>query len=59
MENEFSKPFIVTLQRYDIKVSVEKNRSNLTLPQVVEMLKSLLLAAEYDIDNINEYLNVE
>ena len=59
MENEFNKPFIVTLQHYDIKVSVERNRSNLTLHEVVDMLKSLLLAAGYDIDNINEYLNVE
>lgn len=54
---ETKEPFIVSLTHYNTKISVEKDKSDLKLSEVVEIFKTLLLGAGFHIDNINEYLN--
>lgn len=54
-DSEFNTPFRITLEHYDIKVTIEKPNSNLDLPTVCDMFKSLLLSAGFQQEIISEY----
>ena len=44
---ELSKPFILTLQHYDTKVTIEIDNSDLTAAEVVEACVGLMCAAGF------------
>lgn len=69
MKNNLESPFRLTLEHYGEKITVEKPNSDLTSTEVVEMFKSLMLAAgfsescvnkepgsDFDIDKWNELM---
>lgn len=40
---ETNKPFMLSLTQYNTKISVEKDKSDLSIEEVIEMFKTLLL----------------
>ena len=48
------QPFRITLEHYDMKVTIEKPYSDIDVDQLKEMLRSLCLAAGWPEGTINE-----
>lgn len=48
------EPFIVTIEHYDTKVSIEKNHSDVDAYELREMLITICLAAGYHPDTVDE-----
>ena len=47
-------PFIITIELYDTKVSVQKNYSDVNIHELTEMLMTICIAAGYDQDSVNK-----
>lgn len=56
MKNNTESPFRLTLEHYEEKITIEKPNSNLTSTEVVEMFKSLMLAAGFSAFRVNKEL---
>ena len=54
MNNLINKPFRLTLEHYDIKITVEKSHSDIDADQLKELLRSLCMAAGFSEQTINE-----
>lgn len=50
-------PFIITIEHYDTKVSVQKNHSDVNISELAEMLITICIAAGYDQDQVNKIFN--
>jgi hypothetical protein len=50
-----SKPFRVTIEHYDTKISVEVNRSDVKFEEAWDMLRQAVLAAGFSAEIVNEY----
>ena len=48
-------PFKITVQHWDEKVSVEKDHSDITFEEFIEMLRTLSRAVGWGNDSIKEY----
>ena len=48
------EPFIVTIEHYDTKVSIEKNHSDVNAYELKEMLYTICLAAGYHPNTVDE-----
>ena len=48
------QPFRITIEHYDMKVSIEKDHSDLGIDEVVEMIKQALMAAGFLADTVEE-----
>jgi len=56
MKNNLEFPFRLTLEHYGEKITIEKPNSDLTSTEIVEMFKSLMLAAGFSANRVNEKL---
>lgn len=56
MKNNTESPFRLTLEHYGEKITIEKPNSDLTSTEIVEMFKSLMLAAGFSANRVNEEL---
>lgn len=56
MKNKTESPFRLSLEHYDEKITIEKPNSDLTSTEIVEMFKSLMLAAGFSESRVNEEL---
>jgi hypothetical protein len=54
-----NEPFIITIEHYDTKVSVQKNHSDVNGIELKEMLITLCVAAGYHPSTVNEMFNIE
>ena len=54
-----NKPFIITIEHYDTKVSVQKNHSDVNGIELKEMLITICLAAGYHSNTVNEIFNTK
>jgi len=45
--SDISKPFILTLQHYDTKITIEIDHSDVTAKEAVEAIVQLMCAAGY------------
>ena len=52
-------PFIITIEHYDTKVSVQKNHSDVNGIELKEMLITICLAAGYHPNTVNEIFNTK
>ena len=52
-----NKPFIITIEHYDTKVSVQKNHSDVNISELAEMLITICIAAGYDQNQVNKIFN--
>jgi len=52
-------PFIITIEHYDTKVSVQKNHSDVNISELAEMLIAICIAAGYDQDQVNKIFNTK
>ena len=52
-------PFIITIELYDTKVSVQKKHSDVDGAELKEMLITLCIAAGYHPSTVNEMFNIE
>lgn len=48
------QPFRITIEHYDMKVSVEKDHSDLDIAEVVDMIEQALMAAGWSADTVQE-----
>ncbi len=53
------QPFRVTIEHYDTKVIVEKDRSDLDIHEVAELVASALVAAGYGQALVEQVINLE
>ena len=56
MKNNLEFPFRLTLEHYGEKITIEKPNSDLTSTEVVEIFRSLMLAAGFSASRVNEEL---
>jgi hypothetical protein len=49
------KPFKLTVKHWDIKISIEKDNSDLTMEELHEMFLSMLKAIGYSSETIKEF----
>ena len=49
------KPFRVTVEHWDQKISVELDRSDITFDEYVDLLKAVSKAVGWSEDNLKEY----
>lgn len=49
-----NKPFRITIEHWDEKVSVEVDHSDLDLDQVAELLQRALIATGFDPESVKE-----
>lgn len=54
-----NEPFIITIEHYDTKVSVQKNHSDVDGVELKEMLITICLAAGYHPNTVNEIFNIK
>jgi len=54
-----NEPFIITIEHYDTKVSVQKKHSDVDGVELKEMLITLCVAAGYHPSTVNEIFNIE
>lgn len=54
-----NEPFIITIEHWDTKVSIEKNHSDVDSNELKEMLITLCVAAGYHPSIVNEMFNIE
>jgi hypothetical protein len=50
----FTKPLRITLEQYDHKITIEKNRSDIDLEELADMLEALCLAAGWSQSQVDE-----
>jgi hypothetical protein len=56
MENTTKdEKFILTLTQYDTTITISKNKSDITMEELYDMIKQLILAAGWHPDVVNEY----
>ena len=56
---DLKKPFRITIEHYDEKISVEINHSDVDIYEVADEFKKALLAAGFVEENIKEILKTE
>jgi hypothetical protein len=54
-----NKPFILTIEQYDTKVSIEKYHSDVDVYELKEMLHTICLAAGYHPNKVDEIFNTK
>lgn len=54
---EMGQPFELTLKHYNTTILIKKDRSDLNLNEVMEMVEQLLLAAGFSKQSIDDYFN--
>jgi len=54
-----NEQFIITIEHYDTKVSVQKKHSDVDGVELKEMLITLCVAAGYHPSTVNEIFNIE
>ena len=59
MKQTMKQPFRVTIEHYDIKVTVEKDHSDLDIHEVAELMASALVAVGYGQALVEQVINVE
>ena len=52
------QPYRITIEHYDTKVSIEIDHSDITIDELATLLKSVLLAAGWSEQLINELINI-
>jgi len=52
--NDFKKPFKITIEHYDEVVSVQKNRSDISLEEFGEMLYHISIASGWNKKQLEE-----
>ena len=53
----FTKPLKISLEQYGQKITIEKDRSDVDLEVLSDMLEALCLAAGWDQSQVNEIFN--
>ena len=48
-------PFRVSIEHWEEKITVEKDHSDITFDEYIEMLRTLTLAVGYNQEQINEF----
>lgn len=56
MNDPFKEPFRITIEHYDEKVSIEKNHSDLTVEEVIDMIIEVIAAAGFTREELLEEL---
>ena len=59
MKQTMKQPFRVTIEHYDTKIIVEKDRSDLDIHEVAELLASALVAAGYGQALVEQVINLD
>ena len=54
-----NKPFTITIEHYDTKVSVQKNHSDVNINELKEMLITICLATGYHPNTVNKIFNIK
>ena len=57
--NELKKPFRITIEQYNQKISVEVDHSDVLLPEVAALLEKALKAAGFSEEMVMEMINQE
>ena len=57
--NDIKKPFRITIEQYNQKVSVEVDRSDVSLSEVAELLEQALKGAGFLESQVKEIINQE
>lgn len=52
---DITKPFRVTVEHWDQKISVELDRSDITFDEYIELLRAVSKAVGWGDDSIKEY----
>jgi hypothetical protein len=52
-----SPPFKITIQHWDEKVSIQRDHSDLTLHEYIEMIRRISYAVGFSASQIKEYIN--
>ena len=52
---DITKPFKVTVEHWNQKISVELDRSDITFDEYIEVLRAVSKAVGWDEDSIKEY----
>lgn len=55
MSADINQSFRITIESYDMKISVEKPRSDLNIKEAMELVEQALLAVGYSKESIEEY----
>ena len=53
------KPFRITIEHWDQKVSVEVDHSEVSIEEVFDMLQQVLLGAGWHPDQVKQILNID
>jgi hypothetical protein len=56
---DLKKPFRITIEHYDQKISVEVDHSDVSLPEVAELLEQVLKGAGFSEEGVMEMINQE
>ena len=48
------EPYRITIEHWNYKISVEVDRSDITLEEYIDLLKSISLAAGWGVESVNE-----
>lgn len=56
---DLKKPFRITIEHYDQKISVEVDHSDVSLPEVAELLEQALKGAGFSEEMVMEMINQE
>ena len=56
---DLKKPFRITIEQYDQKISVEVDHSDVSLPEVAELLEQVLKGAGFSEEGVMEMINQE
>ena len=56
---DIEKPFRITIEHYDQKISVEVDHSDVSLPEVAELLEQVLKGAGFSEEGVMEMINQE
>jgi hypothetical protein len=56
---DIKKPFRITIEQYDQKISVEVDHSDVSLPEVAELLEQALKGAGFSEEGVTEMINQE
>jgi len=56
---DIKKPFRITIEQYDQKISVEVDHSDVNLSEVAELLEQVLKGAGFSEEGVMEMINQE
>jgi len=56
---DLKKPFRITIEQYDQKISVEVDHSDVNLSEVAELLEQVLKGAGFSEEGVMEMINQE